>query len=107
MTTRNAYARPYRRNLIAIGYERAAKYILTTLRFSGSGSRSPGRRAVFVADDGGISVYAPSHPKAQDKPFRHHVGTYGSDVPIEYLEDDLLQRQRELSGSGDNLRHKR
>lgn len=101
MTARNAYSRPYRRNLIAIGYERAAKYVYTTIRFGACG----GRRAVFVADDGGISVYPPNHPKAQDKPARHAVGVYGCDVPLEYLEDDLLQRQRELSGSGDNLRN--
>lgn len=93
MSAKGAYTRPYRRNLIALGYERAAKYVLTAIKFTGCG----GRRSVFVADDGGISVYAPSHPKVTEKPVRHFVGTYGSDVRIENLEDDLLGRLRELN----------
>lgn len=93
MTARGAYARPYRRNLIALGYERAAKYVLTSIKFSAN----QGRRCLFVADDGGISVYPPSHQKVKDKPVRHFVGTYGSDVRIEHLEDDLLDRFRQLN----------
>lgn len=100
MSARGPHARPYRRNLLALGYERAAKYVYTTIRFGSCG----GRRAVYVAPDGGISVYAPSHPKAQDKPESHLLGTYGIDVPLEHLEDDLLFRQQELSGSATGLR---
>jgi hypothetical protein len=95
--------RHYRRNLLALGYERAARFILTAIRYSPNG----GRKSVYVAGDGGISIYPVNNPGCERKPTGELVGVYGSDVLLEYLEDDLLQRQRELSGPANNLRHNR
>ena len=91
--TRGTYSR--RRNLLTLGYERAAKYVLTSISFNACG----GRQGVFVDDHGGISLYRPSHPKFADKKPSHLVGVYGVGIELNVLEDDLLIRQRELSGS--------
>jgi hypothetical protein len=94
--------RPYRRNLLRLGYERAAKFIYTAVRFSPNG----GRKSVFIDDDGGISVYPVNHPAAQDKMPHYLVGVYGQGVQVEHLEDDLIIRQRELAALGHVVRSK-
>jgi hypothetical protein len=87
--------RPYRRNLHRLGPEKAARIILVSVLYSACG----GRRSVFVDEDGGISLYAPSHPYALRKPPEHLVGTYGHESSREQLERALRRRLDRLAGS--------
>jgi hypothetical protein len=95
--------RYYRRNLISLGCERAANYIFVALRHNACG----GLQSVFVDDNGGITLYRPSHPKYPASRSSHLVGTYGATVNLGHLREDLKFRLDELSGSTHNLRHNR
>lgn len=86
--------RYYRRNLIALGCERAAKYLFIALRYNPCG----GLQSVFVDDNGGIALYRPSHPKYPKNRPHHLVGTYGATVNLNYLREDLQTRLDELAG---------
>jgi hypothetical protein len=96
--TRGTYTR--RRNLLVLGYERAAKYVFTSIRFNACG----GRQGVFVDDNGAISLYRPSHPKFADKRPKHLVGVYGTTIELNEIEDDLICRLRELAALGHEVR---
>jgi hypothetical protein len=92
--------RPYRRNLLRLGCERAAKVVYGAIRFAPNG----GRKAVFVDDAGGISVYPANHPGTNGKPPWHLVGVYGASVTHSDLERALSRRLNRLSGSDWNVR---
>ena len=85
--------RPPARNLIRHGHEALAAFIFQRIQVS------RGTRTVAVDDAGNMVIYAPNDKRMNRKPVEWLVGNYGARAKIEDIEDDLICRARELSGS--------
>jgi predicted amidohydrolase YtcJ len=54
---------------------------------------------VYVADDGAVRVHNLDHTKEDARPGHELVGTYRRGVHIDQIEDDLIERLRELTAT--------
>mgnify|MGYP001178259422 CR=1 FL=1 len=59
--------------------------------------RMKGCQSLYVAPDGGVRLI-PDAGKQPHRPDAERIGRYRKGVPVEVIEDDLLQWQREQAG---------
>ena len=79
-------------NLLLDSFEDVARFVLDAVR------GECGCFAVDVADDGAVRVLVPSASRPDPRPVSELVGTYRRPLPpINVIEDDLLEKRRELS----------
>lgn len=88
--------RPLACNLIRDGFEEAAERVAHVI------ARDRGGCVVQVEPDGGVrvkrlSLFAPDeyHAVVQQPTY---IGTFDRRARVEHIEDELLQRQREIAG---------
>lgn len=78
-------------NLLRDGYERTASLILWRLRDRNDSAM------VFVKPTGGWLMRSTVPDTELPDKIARWVGTYNRDTPPEFIEDDLLERLRELN----------
>lgn len=77
-------------NLILDGYEEIARRVLRKYRFKGFA-------VMVIVDDAGRAFAKLANGAGTDPPVSHFVGTYSTHETPEILENDLLERLRELT----------
>lgn len=79
-------------NLLLDDFEDVARFVLNAVRGEG------GRYGVYVADDGAVRVLPTTASRPDPRPDSELVATYCQPLPpINVIEDDLLEKRRELS----------
>lgn len=80
-----------RHNLLLDGYEECADFVARQI------TRDQAGHLVHVAPDGGLRVTRKDRQRVNELPDAWMVGAYAYPARLEWIEDDLLQRQRELA----------
>lgn len=77
----------HRTNLLVNGYEHTAAHVKASIK-------ERGRATLVVRNDGTLRMYDGTERVRQaDRPFV--VGTYRRDVPLNWIEDDLIAHMRD------------
>jgi hypothetical protein len=83
--------RPLRFNIARDSVEIIGEYVADAV------NRMKGCQSLYVAADGGVRLI-PDAGKQPHRPDAERIGRYRKGVPVEVIEDDLLQWQREQAG---------